>query len=107
MRTTEGGSTTVVLVVDGVETVIWRLDDRVRPDLAFVDALARLQLAARRRGWSLQLRNPGAELLGVLELVGLADVLGGPALSLEARGEAEGGKQLGIEEVVDRRDPGL
>ena len=52
------GSTVVMLVVDGVETVIWRLDGRSRPDLALVDALARLQLEARRRGWSIRLRSP-------------------------------------------------
>ena len=101
------GSTVVMLVVDGVETVIWRLDGRSRPELALVDALARLQLEARRRGWSIRLRNPGGELLGLLELAGLRDVLGAPALPLDASGEAAGGEQLGVEEVVDRRDPGL
>jgi hypothetical protein len=78
-----GGSTAVVLVADGgVEVVIWRLDRGVVPDLSVVDRLARLQLTARRMGWSIGLRNPGDELRGLLDLAGLADVIGelGPAL---------------------------
>jgi len=78
------------------------------PDLVVVDALARLQLAARRLGYSIRLRNPSAELRALLDLVGLADVvLDAAALPLEARGETEGGKQLGIEKVVQPGDPAL
>jgi hypothetical protein len=44
-------------------------------DAATVDALARLQLAARRRGCLLELRNASPELLDLLEFVGLADVV--------------------------------
>ncbi len=78
------------------------------PDLVVVDALARLQLAARRLGYSIRLGNPSAELRALLDLVGLADVvLDAAALPLEARGEAEGGKQLGIEKVVQPGDPAL
>ena len=78
------------------------------PDLAVVDALARLQLAARRLGYSIGLRNASAELRGLLDLVGLADVVrDAAALPLEARWEAEGGKQLRVEEVVQPGDPAL
>ena len=45
------------------------------PDLALVDALARLQLAARRRGCSIQLRDPCEELRELLDLVGLAELV--------------------------------
>lgn len=41
------------------------------PDLAAVDAVARLRLTARRRGRVLRLRNPTPALLALLELVGL------------------------------------
>ena len=75
--------TTVVLVVDdGTEVVVGRVD-KGRPDLALVDALVRLQLTARRRGCLVRLRDVSEELRGLLELVGLADVL-----ALEARREA-------------------
>ena len=69
------------------------------PDLELVDALARLQLLARRRGVSLQLR-PCEELRELLHFVGLTDVL-----SLEPRRQAEQRVQLGIEEVVQPGDP--
>ena len=56
----EGGTTrAVVLVLDGdVEVVLWRMDGMPDPDLWVVDALARLQLAARQMGGSIRLRNP-------------------------------------------------
>jgi anti-anti-sigma regulatory factor len=92
--------TTVVLVVDdGTEVIVGRLDAR-HPDLALVDALVRLQLIVRRRGWTVRLGEVSEELRELLELVGLADVL-----ALEARREAEGGEQLGVEEVVQSGDP--
>jgi hypothetical protein len=120
----EGGTTRdVVLVLDGdVEVVLWRMDGMPDPDLWVVDALARLQLAARQVGGSIRLRNPCERLRALLDFVGLSEVLpdvvidcGGasdpaapgarPALPLEAGGEPEGGEQFGVEEVVDRRDP--
>jgi ABC-type transporter Mla MlaB component len=47
----------------------------VRADLATVDALARLKLFARRRGCTVVLRKAPAELLDLVELLGLSDVL--------------------------------
>jgi ABC-type transporter Mla MlaB component len=47
----------------------------VQPDVATVDALARLQLAARRTGCQVRLRNASAELRGLLAFMGLRDVL--------------------------------
>ena len=91
----------VVLVLDDdVEVVLWRMDGLSGPDLGLVDRLARLQLAARRLGYAIRLRNPCDELRALLDLVGLSDVL-----PLEAGGEAERREQLGVDEVVDRRDP--
>lgn len=43
-------------------------------DLEAVDALARLQLAATRRGVRLRLRQPPSDLVDLLHLVGLAAV---------------------------------
>ena len=69
------------------------------PDLGLVDALARLQLMARRRGCSIQLR-PCDELRELLLLVGLAEVLG-----VEPQRKVEQGIQVGVEEVVQPGDP--
>ncbi|MET8172952.1 STAS domain-containing protein [Streptomyces clavifer] len=49
----------------------------IRPDLALVEAVARLGLVARRAGdVELRLRNVPAELTALLGLVGLTDVVG-------------------------------
>jgi len=44
-------------------------------DVATVDALARLQLTAKRLGCRMWLRNGSAELLQLVAFMGLADVL--------------------------------
>jgi anti-anti-sigma regulatory factor len=70
------GSTAVVVLRHGdAEVVVARLG-AVRPDMALVDALCRLQLAARRLGCSIALREPSPELRALLDLVGLAVVIG-------------------------------
>ena len=45
------------------------------PDAACVDALARMQLTARRLGCEIRLRHGGAELHDLLVLAGLGDVV--------------------------------
>lgn len=47
----------------------------VEPDAVTVDALARLQLAARRRGCEVRLRHASEPLLELVELMGLSHVL--------------------------------
>ncbi len=47
----------------------------VEPDAVVVDALARLQLAARRRGCRVELRGASADLLDLVALMGLSNVL--------------------------------
>ena len=47
----------------------------VDPDAVTVDALARLQLAARRQGCRVRLRNASDELLELLAFMALRDVL--------------------------------
>ncbi len=44
-------------------------------DGVVVDALARLQLAARRRGCRVALRHASIDLLGLLALAGLSDIV--------------------------------
>jgi ABC-type transporter Mla MlaB component len=47
----------------------------VEPDAVTIDALARLQLAARRHGCQVRLRHASPELLELLDFMGLTDVL--------------------------------
>ena len=49
----------------------------VDPDAVTVDALARLQLGARRHGCVIRLRNTSRELRELVEFMGLTDVLVG------------------------------
>lgn len=94
-------NTVVVVSDDGAETVVGRVTTCPR-DLALVDALMRLQLKARRRGATVRLLDPSDDLRGLLELVGLAGVLG-----LEPARQAELREQVGVEEVVQPHDPPL
>jgi ABC-type transporter Mla MlaB component len=48
----------------------------VQPDAVTVDALARLQLGARRHGCRVRLCNASAALLELVAFMGLEDVLG-------------------------------
>jgi len=52
------------------------IDVRGAPlDAETVDALARLQLAARRHGYEIRLQNAAAELLELVDFMALGDVL--------------------------------
>lgn len=79
----------------------------VDPDAVTVDALARLQLTARRYGRQLRLRHAGKELRDLLALMGLRDVVRVErALRLKPRRQAEERKQgRGVEEEGDSADP--
>lgn len=91
---------TVVMVVDGgQEVVICRVPVR-RPDLALVEALARLALDARRGGAALGVRDPSRELRELAELSGLTGALG-----VEPRRKPEAPEELRPEEVVQPGDP--
>ena len=63
----------------GVPVEAADLDDGVprgvEPDAVTVDALARLQLAARRRRCRILLRNASVELKELVRFMGLEDVL--------------------------------
>lgn len=78
-----------------------------RPDVGTIDALARLQLIARRHGRRVQLRHASVELQELLSLLGLFDVLPPCAeLSLEPRGQPEDREQaVGVQEKGDAADP--
>ncbi|CAN5626735.1 hypothetical protein BH24ACT26_BH24ACT26_03030 [soil metagenome] len=79
----------------------------VDPDAVVVDALARLQLTARRLGRRVRLRHVSCELQELLALVALSDVLPlTPGLPPEPEGQAEQREQAGgVEEEADPGDP--
>ena len=83
------------------------LDVRGMPcDVTTIDALARFQLAARRRGQRLRLRAVSDELSTLIAFVGLGDVLGaggvGPRREPEEREEL-----LRVEEERELDDPAV
>ena len=73
------------------------------PEAAAVEALARLQLAARRIGLEIRLCRPSSELRDLLVFCGLDDVL-----RVEAGGQAEEREdRLGAEEERELDDPAV
>ena len=71
------------------------------PDALTLDALARLQLSARRQGRQLRLREPSTELRELIAFAGLSDVL-----RVEPSRQAEEGEQrVGVEEERELDDP--
>ncbi len=61
----------MVLFRDGQEVLLGPVYGPDRCDLGFVDGLLRVQLAARRFGWSIRLTEVRPDLLELVELVGL------------------------------------
>ncbi|MGH9127338.1 MAG: hypothetical protein ACRDZ8_21850 [Acidimicrobiales bacterium] len=84
----------VVLVRGGAEIGQWPLPLAGPPDLAVVDYLARLQLAAARRGCRIRVRQAPAGLADLLRLVGLARSVSGAGCGLVI--------DVGAEPVSDR-----
>jgi anti-anti-sigma regulatory factor len=74
----------------GRRTVVLDCSALSEPDAGQLDGIARLCLRLKRRGWTLRLVDPSPALVELIELAGLASVLG-----VEAGGEAE-----------EREDPG-
>lgn len=69
------------------------------PGLGTVELLARLQLAARRAGGRIRLRDPDPGLHALLDLVGLR---------FEVEGQSEQGEPaLGVEEEVEPGEPAV
>ncbi len=78
-------------------------------DMTALDALARLQLTARRRGRLLRLRHASAELRALLAMTGLGAVLpleAGPSGQVRRQAE-EREEPRGVEEERDAADSPL
>jgi ABC-type transporter Mla MlaB component len=82
----------------------------VQPDAVTIDALARLQLAALRLGYRVELQRARGPLVELLLLSGLSGVVrcagsGSGASGVEAWGETEHGEQaLDVQEEADPDD---
>ncbi|MGH2573964.1 MAG: STAS domain-containing protein [Actinomycetota bacterium] len=89
------------------DLVICDVGGLVDPDAGSVDALARLQLTARRLGREVRLHQACGELQELLALMGLSEVLPPCAeLPLEPRWQAEEREQApGVQEEGDPADP--
>lgn len=80
--------------------VVCDLADLSDADLGTLEAIAWLQLAARRAGWQLVLRNAPSDLAELADLCGL-----GEALGLQAGRQAEHREESGgVEEEGDAAD---
>ena len=85
----------------GADVLVCDVAEVTRPDAGTIEALARLQLTARRLGCQMRLRDPSRELRELLDLFGLDDVLRvEPVRQPEQREEP-----LGVEERVEMGDP--
>ena len=77
----------------------------VDADAVTVDALARLQLAARRHGCQVLLRHASDELLDLIAFMGLGDVVPESRLRVESGGETKEREHgLGVEEKGELDD---
>jgi uncharacterized protein (DUF1684 family) len=93
------------LATAAAEVAFCDVDDRVESDLLTVDALARLQLAARRMGCGVRLRDAPAGLHGLVAFAGLADVIPPAELRIETRRQTEQREQtLRVEEERELDD---
>jgi ABC-type transporter Mla MlaB component len=98
----------VLLAAGVVEVITCEVGGLTQPDPGAVDALARLQLTARRLGRSIRLRHPRRELRDLLGLTGLCTELPyGAGLRLEPQWLTEGQEQVRVDEEVDPADPAV
>ena len=70
-------SAVVVLVRDGAEVLLGPVYAAESCDLTLVDDLLRVQLAARRFGWCIRLRQVRDDLRELIELIGITGELVG------------------------------
>ncbi|MEV5316452.1 STAS domain-containing protein [Streptomyces sp. NPDC052687] len=83
----------------GASVVVCDIGGLGPPGLAVVDLLARLQLAARRAGGHIRLRDPDPALPALLDLVGLR---------FEVEGQPEQREPpLGVQEEMESGDPAV
>jgi ABC-type transporter Mla MlaB component len=97
----------VLLTLQAVDRLVCDVGAIVAPDAVTVDALARLQLTARRLGREVRIRHAPRELQELLALMGLSDVVPlSDSSALEVGRQAEEREvDLRVEEEADPADP--
>jgi ABC-type transporter Mla MlaB component len=94
----------VSLTIEAMDAVfVCDVGALVEPDVAVVDALARLQLAARRSGCRIDLQGVGPALADLLELMGLAEIF----VCHAAPGGRSGGSAFEPRRQPERREQPL
>ena len=98
-----------LLRASDAEVILCDVGAVIDPDVAAVDALARLRVATRRLGRRMRVRNASDEFKALLAFMGLGDVLPvRESLRLEVRRQAEEREQrLGVEEERELADPAV
>ena len=90
------------LSASGAHLVVCDVRGLDRPDAVSLDALARVQLTARRCGCRVRLRHASEELRQLIAFIGLDEVM----LGVEPGRQTEEREQLGgVEEERELRDP--
>ena len=90
----KGHRALVAGMVTPEDRLVCDLGARVGAHMGTVDALARVQLTARRLGRVVALRAASDDLLALLAFAGLNEALPRSGLGLEAGGQAEQREQL-------------
>ncbi|MBA2552294.1 MAG: STAS domain-containing protein [Geodermatophilaceae bacterium] len=96
-----------LLAAAGADEVVCDVGAVARPDATTIEALARLQLNARRQGGQVTLRHAGRQLRELLALTGLCDVLPLSAGSADGpqRQPEQREQPVGVEESDHPTDP--
>jgi ABC-type transporter Mla MlaB component len=96
----------VLLATGEVDSIVCDVGALARVDAVAVDALARLQLTARRLDCRIWLRGVSGELRELLAFVGLSEAL--PELLVGPQRQAEEREERGsVEERVEADDPSV
>jgi ABC-type transporter Mla MlaB component len=95
----------VLLAAGDVDLVTVEVGGLAGPDQVAIDALARLQLTARRLGGSIRLRHARANLRDLLVLTGLSKELPRCGDLVGPERKAEEREQAWLDEEVDPADP--
>lgn len=97
----------MVLERSGAQLIVCDVGAVIDPDAATIDALARVQLTARRLGGRVHLRNACDPLRDLVTFMGMADVLPlSAALWLEPGWQTEEREQArSVKEEADPHDP--
>jgi hypothetical protein len=91
-------------IVPGAVVVPCDVSRLTDPDMAALDALARLQLTARRLGATIRLHHASAALVDLIACAGLADVLVIDESGVEMDRQIEQREEVGVDEEVHRGD---